>query len=103
MPHETKIQLSRPLLYGNDTLTEVTLREPTGKDLVDCGYPLKLGEHATEVDAANMSRLIGVCGKLGAVHMQTLPACDWQALCLAMMGFFAPRASQAESSGGTSS
>jgi hypothetical protein len=84
------IALSRPLnVIGTDRAT-LSLREPTGNDLVEAGYPLSFGTGTrTEVDAAAMTRLIGKVAGTPEVNIRMLAACDWQACCLAVMGFFA--------------
>jgi Phage tail assembly chaperone proteins, E, or 41 or 14 len=71
------------------------LREPTGNDLVAAGYPLSFGVgNRTEVDAGAMTRLIGKVSGIPEANVGMLPACDWQACCLVVMGFFAPPAEE---------
>ncbi len=96
------VKLTRPVVNIDQTITSVTLRQPTGRDLVACGYPLKFtAEGGTEVDAASMHKLIGRIGNISNLAMDNLPAADWQACCLECMGFFAIPASQEASSGDT--
>lgn len=97
------VKLTRPLMIIDQSVTSLTLREPTGKDMVECGYPLKFNaEGGTEVDAKSMSKLIAKIGNLTLLAMDALPAADWQACCLVTMGFFALPESQETFSGDTS-
>jgi hypothetical protein len=98
------IKLSRPLVIIDQPVTSLTLREPTGRDIVASGYPLKFsGEGGTEVHADAMSKLIARIGNVPVRAMEAMPATDWQACCLEVMGFFALPASLETSSDDTSS
>jgi hypothetical protein len=98
------VRLSRPLTAIDQTFVELKVREPTGDDLIRAGYPLRFADNGTtEVDAAAMSRLIGVCAGIPSTSVASMPARDWQQICLVLMSFFAPPAIPPASSEDTSS
>lgn len=103
MNEPVTVKLTRPLIIIDQPVTSLTLREPTGKDIVASGYPLKFtAEGGTEVDAAAMSKLIARIGNVPIRAMEAIPGADWQSCCLVTMGFFAPPESQEVSSDDTS-
>lgn len=99
MSESVTITLSRPLINIDQTLTSVTLREPTGKDMVATGYPIRFGaDGSSEVDAKAMNSLIARIGNLSIRAMESMPAGDWQNCCLVTMSFFGTGGSPADSS-----
>lgn len=85
----TTITLSRPITSIDREMTELTLREPNGHDLVKSGYPIRFGaSEATEVDAGAMTILIGRLAGVPYDVVAKLPVGDWNACMGAVMGFF---------------
>ena len=99
MSETVTISLSRPIVNIDQTLTSVTIREPTGKDIAAAGYPLRFGaDGVTEVDAKVMNTLIARLANLTVRAMDTMPAGDWQNCCLVTMSFFGSGGSPVDSS-----
>ena len=97
------IKLTTPLKSIDRDLTEVTLREPTGKDMVRSGYPLRITDDGVDVNAAPMHKLIGVCAGITPDAVDTMAIPDWNACCMAVMGFFSRAATPPASASSTSS
>ena len=85
----TTIPLSRPIRVIDRDVAALTLREPTGKDLVRAGYPVRIhGGGAVEVDAGAMTKMIARLADVPADSIERLAAPDWNACMAVVMGFF---------------
>lgn len=88
MPETVTITLTRPVRSVDRELTELVMREPTGRDLTECGYPARAREGgAVELDPAIISKLgARLCG-VGRGTIESLGMTDWNAVMAAVMGF----------------
>lgn len=93
MSEPTTVKLSTPIepIVGT-TFTELTIREPTGADLIQAGHPLIIRDGGVQIDSVAMNRLIWLCSGpkgpgLPADAVAALPAADWQACAAAVTGF----------------
>jgi len=86
------IKLSRPITEGEDTITELELREPGVADVGDLGYPFLI--HTTDGDGKIELRpkiIIKYASRLGSVPPSTITRLslgDFSAVQEAIMGFF---------------
>ena len=96
----TTIELSKPLKDNDKSITSVTLREPTGTDVIDCGMPWCFrtddeGTSTRHVDTKAVgfliSRLTGI--SMMAVHQMAVP--DFMKANNAVIGFFSTGATAA--------
>lgn len=91
---DTTIPLSAPVTATDDsgnviTLTALTLRAPTGRDLRICGVPMTMAaDGSNSIDAEAVSRLIGALAGQPAFVVDRLPAADWMAAMRTVVGFF---------------
>ncbi len=88
-----KIQLSHSVRVIDQEIHEVDLREPTGKDLMECGLPFVF-HRGGEPDARILGALIGrLASNLTPDAVERLAARDFNALAAQVMGFLAPATS----------
>lgn len=79
------IRLSRPLVAGDATYEQLSLREPFVKDQLAVDEP---GLSQAQMELMLVARLCGV----DAEALRELPTCDYRLLQEALMGFLSPRA-----------
>ena len=85
-----RIPLSTPIEAHGETLSEITLREPTGRDLRLCGLPYRISMETGEatIDASAMAKMISALAAVPPSTVDRLSAEDWQAAMGAVLGFF---------------
>lgn len=95
------IKLSTPILVLNETVHEVTVRPPLGKDLIAAGNPLRMGMSArdaasgneavtTDFDMPVMARMIARLCNLTQTAVEDMDAADFYRISMEIMGFLAP-------------
>ncbi|MBW6399982.1 phage tail assembly protein [Roseomonas sp. HJA6] len=93
----TTVPLTKPIEAHGETLSELTLREPTGKDIRLCGMPFRIGaeDGSIIIDTSAMAKMIGGLAGLPPSAIDKMPPSDWSAAMAAVLGFFgmAPAAS----------
>lgn len=86
------VTLRRPVQAHGEALAAIALREPTGEDIMACGYPLTIvgdgSETRAEPQAAVIGRLIARLGGIPPSSVKALSAADWQDCMGAVLGFF---------------
>ena len=88
------LKLSSPIKAYGESVSEITLREPTGKDLRACGVPVTTKQ---EVDGSTSIRLEAEFGALLISRLANIPAssvdhmtaADFMAALGAAVSFFA--------------
>lgn len=89
----TKVMLHRPIRAHGEELRELTLREPTGRDLRICGLPYRVTQNEeVVVDGAVMARLVVNLAAIPMSSVDQLSAPDFQEVTGVVMGFFRPGA-----------
>jgi hypothetical protein len=88
----TKITLTRPIKAQNESLTELTLREPNAGDLFRCGIPYKVeaakdGSVRTVFDAGAVRALTAALAGIPTSSVDQLSAADFMACCNACINF----------------
>jgi len=82
------VRLQTPVVFGATTIAELTLRDPTGKDLRTLGMPVALGAIDTQAMGAWIAQLSGQTEPM----VDMLGLTDWMAAATAVSGFFAQAA-----------
>lgn len=80
MTGSVKIELSRPITSINLEITVLELREPTGKDLMAVGNPMKFSADeggSVGFDAAIMGRMIARLGNITMQAVESMAAADF--------------------------
>lgn len=99
----TTLTLTRPIRVLDKDVTEITFREPTGADLVRCGFPVRiLTGGATEIDTGAVARLIAALAGIPPNAVERLAIPDFSAAMTTVMGFFGASATAGSSSTDTS-
>ncbi len=88
-----EIKLSKPVSAHGAEITSITLREPMGGDVIDCGFPMTMiASEGNDTEMRIDARIIGkYISKLGDVPLSTvknLSMADIQAAQGIIMGFF---------------
>ena len=83
--------LSKPIQHGNSESTELTLREPTARDVNDLGLPFRLdasliSEPVPAVCAKYISRLAGIPPSV----VEKIALSDYTMLLYRVVAFFTP-------------
>ena len=88
MPDTITITLTRPVRSVDRELTELVMREPTGRDLAESGFPTRVREGgAIEIDPVAVNKLgARLCG-VGRPTIESLRMADWNAVMTAILGF----------------
>ncbi|MGL5344875.1 MAG: phage tail assembly protein [Plesiomonas sp.] len=83
-------KLNKPIKAHGDTLSAVTLREPTGADVKKCGMPYQINaeSEAIIIDAASVGKYISVLGGIPPSSVDELSAADFSSLSMVVVGFF---------------
>ena len=82
------VTLAAPITAHGATLSALTLRQPTGKDLRTCGLPYKLtGAGDIAIDAQPMHRMIAELAAVPPSSIDQLSAGDWNAVAMVVLGF----------------
>jgi hypothetical protein len=79
--------LQKPVAVLTQTVTSITLREPTGADLASAGTPALIGVRGLEIDAPRMNALIGRLAGIPDTAVATMDARDVYACSLRIAGF----------------
>lgn len=88
----TKIKLSRPIPDGENTITDLELREPSVADVGDLGYPFVLnvtdGEIRIELKPKVILKYASRLGDVPPSTINSLSFGDFSVVQEAVMGFF---------------
>ena len=68
--------LFKPVTVLTATVAEITLRLPTGADLVAAGSPVRIGPDGLDIDATRMSKLIALLAGIPATAVAEMDARD---------------------------
>ncbi len=84
------VKLAVPIEAHGETLSELTMREPVGKDIRINGMPFRF--HAEDgsiiTDAAAVHRYIAALAAVPPSTVDRLAPSDWSAAMAAVLGFF---------------
>lgn len=87
-----KIKLYKPVTHGEETITELDLREPTVQDVSDIGYPFVLltgdGDTAIELKPKVVMRYAARLSGLPPSSLSDITLGDLSRLQEVVMGFF---------------
>jgi hypothetical protein len=97
------VPLSDPIQAHGQTVAQLTLQEPRGKDIAACGLPrtfTRKGDTSSMVvDAAAVHAYIVRLGNIPPSSADTISARDWMDVMGAVLGFFAPTPEKAGADG----
>ncbi len=92
----TVIKLSKPLLVGEEIIDEITLRQPTVKEVAEIGYPFIIvsGDNGSGVDLRPkvVLRYVSRLAAIPPSSLDDLSLGDLSALQAEVMGFFGQEA-----------
>lgn len=83
-----KIKLTKPILRGDEEITELDLREPDAGDVMACGYPLSIGDGVATPDAVAVGKLIARLSALPPSSIKQLNLVDFNEAMGVVLGFF---------------
>jgi hypothetical protein len=99
----TTVPLADPIQAHGQTVAQLTLQEPRGKDIAACGLPrtfTRKGDTSSMVvDAAAVHAYIVRLGNIPPSSADTISARDWMDVMGAVLGFFAPTPEKAGAEG----
>lgn len=81
----TTIKLKKPIEALGETFTELTFREPVGKDITACGIPMS-GDN--QINTAAVAALISRLGNIPPKAVDELSASDYLKAMTAIVDFF---------------
>ncbi len=86
----TTLTLRAPLRVLDRDVHSVTFREPTGNDLIECGFPLRMGEGEARPDAKCIAALIARLCNLTPDAPGRMHAGDFNLAMGIVLGFLGP-------------
>ena len=94
-PSETwpvTVRLRRPIIGNkNEQITHLTFREPTGRDINNCGNPVRIDSAGEiQVDEKKMTAMIGQLSGVLAPLLNSLHPVDWNSCSYRLRPFFLP-------------
>ena len=93
-----KIELSKPVQSEGKEISFLELREPTGDDIVACGYPFRVyvgndtdndkKEQEAKIDVAVLAALASRLAEVPKSTIKRLPVVDFQKVVEGVLTFF---------------
>lgn len=85
---EVTIPLSKPITAHGAEISELTLREPTAGDVMECGYPLGIDDGLAIPQAAPVGRLIARLAGIPPSSVKQLSMPDYNRAMGVVLDFF---------------
>lgn len=83
------VKLTRPIKAHGDEIAEITLREPTGDDVMELGYPFSVGEDgATTIKAKVVGRYVVKLADIPMSSVKQICPADFLVLAGELIVFF---------------
>jgi hypothetical protein len=101
------VTLTKPIQAHGATLTQLTLREPKGRDIASCGLPRVISQRgkalSMDVDTEAIHAYISVLGNIPPSSVDQIDAFDWMEVQKVVLDFFEqrPKGSEDDSPSGT--
>lgn len=93
MAEQPTLSLTAPIEAHGETISILTFRPPTGRDIRECGLPFVLGQsdagHTSKFDGATIARYISKLAGIPTSSVDKLSAPDFLAATGIIGGFFA--------------
>lgn len=83
-----KLTLNKPIKRGDDELFEIEIREPNTGDVMECGYPLTIGDGVAIPNADVVGKLISRLASIPPSTVKQMSVPDFQACMGVVLGFF---------------
>ena len=83
-----KIKLIKPITAHDQEITEIELREPTTGDVMECGYPLTIGDGVATPNADVIGKIIARLSGIPPSSVKQLSVPDFQVCVGVVLGFF---------------
>lgn len=84
----TAITLTKSVKRGDEEISVLDLREPTAGDVMECGYPLTIGDGEATPNADVIGKLISKLAGVPPSVVKQLSVSDFQACLGVVLGFF---------------
>ena len=86
--------LSEPVKFGEDLIKQLEYRKPTGRDIVECGHPLRF-DFAQDppqitLDERKMAAMMSALYRQPPSVIAQLSPNDWTTAAWKLAGFFTP-------------
>lgn len=85
---KVKVALSKPIQAHGEQVSELSFDEPTGGDIMSCGYPLQIGDGTATPIASVVAKYIVRLGKVPPSAVSQMSAGDFQKCVAAILPFF---------------
>lgn len=83
------VALTRPVQAHGQDVSQLTMREPTGKDIRRIGMPMAIGEGgAVTILAEPCARYMVELAAVPPSTIDAMPPADFTSCCMAVMSFF---------------
>lgn len=83
-----RIELTKPIQAHGADVTVLELREPSAGDIMECGYPLAIGDGEAKPQADIVGKLIARLGGIPPSSVKQMALADFQSAMGAILGFF---------------
>lgn len=87
------IKLTKPITAHDESVQEIDLREPTGREIIEIGFPFLVivsddDTSAMQIQTKTVAKYISVLGKIPPSSVHELCGADISALMGVVMSFF---------------
>lgn len=84
-----ELVLTKPIQAHGETISVLELREPTGKDVRELGFPyVTTGDAGVRLDAGVVAKYIARLGNIPPSSVDTMSPADLNAISWEVAGFF---------------
>ncbi len=92
MSDNVTVKLARPVQGHGEEIAQLSLREPTGEDAMECGYPFRTtadakGRDIQIIDTEATSKMISALAGVPVSTVRQLAMVDWNQ-CLQVISLF---------------
>jgi hypothetical protein len=92
------VPLGKPVHVLTGMVSSFTLRDPTGKDMAEAGYPTRFDSVGnTTIDARVMTRFIARLAGVPVTAVEEMSGADWNRCALEVMDFLGGGAAESSS------
>lgn len=83
------VKLFKPVIAHGNEIASLAFREPTGDDIIQCGFPVHMGETVSTINTAAIAKYISRLAQVPPSTVRQLSAADFQRCVGAIIPFFA--------------
>jgi len=84
----TTVALKKPITAHGEDVTVLTFKEPTGQEIIECGYPMRIADGGVIPETGSIAKYISKLASVPPSSVRQLGPDDFNACMSAVLGFF---------------